>query len=222
MPYRFLTLALTSLAAVLLLGVQSPRTRPNPADYPANTAQHGVTIAVRPIFDTPEAEKIFGEGAAPTSAGFLPVEIVVWNERVNTVEIDLESVIIYSSEGRFEQVTPEFVALNLYPPPRRKIKDPTQKRPTPNPLPVPLPRRSKKRSKDKHSQDRERAEAELSSRWLRFGQAAPGGALRGYLYFDLRGSSIDPAEAAVMISDVRDKSTGERLMFSEISLRPYE
>ena len=228
MPYRFpaltiaITMTLASLAAIPLLGVQGAQSRPNPADYPANTTQHSVTIAVKPIFDTPEAEKIFGQGAAPTGAGFLPVEIVIWSNRVNTIEIELDSVIIYSSEGRFEQVDPEFVALNLYPPPRRKIKDPTQHAPTPNPLPIPLPRRSKKRSKDKDRPKREMAEAELRSRWLRFGQAAPGGTLRGYLYFDLRKASIDPAEAVVLISGARDQGTGERLMFSEISLRPYE
>ena len=215
-------ITLASLAAIPLLGVQGSGSKPEPADYPANTTQHDVTIAVKPIFDTPAAEEIFGKDAAPTPAGFLPVEIVVWNNRVNAIEIEVDSVIIYSSEGRFEQVDPEFVALNLYPPPRRKIEDPTQKTPTPNPLPIPLPRRSKKRSKDKKRQKRELAEAELRRRWLRFGQAASGGTLRGYLYFDLRKASIDPAEAVVMISSVRDKGTGERLPFSEISLRPYE
>ena len=49
---------------------------------------------------------------------------------------------------------------------------------------------------------------------------APGGYARGYLYFDLRGKSIDLAGSSLYVPGV-EEATGERLLFFEISLKPY-
>ena len=216
------------LALALLLSVtmtsstagQTSRGRPDPEKFPARITQRGVTIAVVPVLDTPDSDKVFGPEASPTRAGFLPVEFVIWSDRDDTIEVELEDVVIYSLTGRFERANPETIARGLYPKPREEIKDPGM--PRPSPLPVPLPRRKKKPKKDKLREKRESAEAALRSRELRFGQVPPGSFVRGYLYFDLRGAEIAPADAAVYVSGGREMGTGENLHFAEIPLKPYE
>ena len=219
-----MTLRAPTLALALLLGVtstaaQKTRGRPDPEKFPARMTRQGVTIAVVPILDTPDSDKIFGPEASPTKAGFLPVEFVIWSDRDDTIEVELEGVVIYSLTGRFERADPETIARDLYPKPREEIKDPGM--PRPSPLPIPLPRRKKKPKRDKKREKREAAEAELRSRELRSGQVAPGSFARGYLYFDLRGAEIDPADAAVYVPGGREMGTGKNFLLGEISLKPY-
>ncbi len=197
---------------------QQPPGQPTPGDFPAKDAHEGVTIAVVPILDTPEAEKIFGY-FAPTRAGFLPVEFIVFNHRKKTIEMELDGIAIFSGPDRFEMVEPETVALGLLPKPEQEIKDPTEQKQ--RRWPVPIPRGSKKPPKDKKKELREATAASLRRHELRSGQVLPGGYARGYLYFDLRRAAIDVENATVYIPKVTEKKSKKRLTFFEINLKPY-
>lgn len=214
-----LLLALAGLLTSPPVPAQQPPGHPTPGDFPAKDSHEGVTIAVVPILDTPEAEKVFGLEAAPTRAGFLPVEFIVFNHREKTLEMELDGIAIFSGPDRFEMVEPETVALGLHPKPEQEIKDPTeQKR---RKWPSPIPRGPKKPPKDKKKEIRETASASLRRHQLRSGQVLPGGYARGYLYFDLRRASIDVENATVYIPKVTEKKSKKRLTFFEISLKPY-
>lgn len=203
-----LTLALGGAAS------QEPASAPEP-DFPARDSHQGVTISARPVPDTPEAETIFGPKAAPTRAGFLPVELIVRNDREEPIEVALHRVVVTSGRDEFEQAGPETVASWLYPPP--EVKEPTVGGPR---LPIPWPR-GPKAPKDKHRKEREEAEASLRSRQLRAEQVPPGAEARGFLYFDLRGQGIDLTRAALYIPEVNGVESGEGLLFYEISLKAY-
>lgn len=210
-----LTLAplMAGLAAVAL-AAQEPAVEAEA--FLARDSHQGVTIAARPIPDTPEAEKVFGENAAPTRAGFLPVELLILNQRDEPIAVNLERIEIFSNGERFEQADPERVALALYPRPESvEPKVGTGPR-----LPVPWPQ-GPKVPKDKKRAQREEAEAALRSRQLRATRVAPEGRARGFLYFDLRGAAIDLTQATVYLPEVDAVTSGEGLLFFEISLKPY-
>jgi hypothetical protein len=205
-----LTLAAAAWAA------QEPPAAPEPEEFLARDSHQGVTIAARPIPDTPEAEKVFGENAAPPRAGFLPVELLILNERDEPITVNLDRVEIFSNGERFEQADPEMIALALYPLPESvEPKVGTGPR-----LPVPWPR-GPKVPKDKKRAKREEAEAALRNRQLRATRVAPTGRARGFLYFDLRGAAIDLAHAVVYLPEVDAVTSGEGLLFFEISLKAY-
>lgn len=211
----------TPLTVALLLTAAAQAPPPagpvNARNFPAHSSQQGVTIAAVPVPDTPDAEKIFGRTAAPTRAGFLPVEIIISNRREKPIVVRLEGIAIFSGRDRFEQVSTAVVSEGLYPKPEEEIKDPTRPR---RRLPIPWPR-GKKKPKDKLLEPREEAEAALRSRQLRSAQVLPGGFARGYLYFDLRRGMIDLEVATLYIPQVEEKDGGEKLLFFEISLKPY-
>lgn len=201
--------------AAAVLAAQEPPAAPGPEDFLARDSHQGVTIAARPVPDTPEAEKIFGKDAAPTRGGFLPVELLIRNERDEAVLVNLKRIEVSSDGKRFEQADPEAVALALYPLPETvepKVGGPR--------LPVPWPQ-GPKAPKDKRRAEREEAEAALRSRQLRVTRIAAKGRARGFLYFDLRGASIDLARAVVYLPEVKGATSGEGLLFFEISLQPY-
>lgn len=202
-----------ALAAPLAGAAQDNSARPDPSKLPARASYRGVTIAAVPIPDTPAAERIFGPRAAPTRAGFLPVEVIIFNQRSEIIRVEVGRIKIIGFDDQFEQVDPQAVAEGLYP-------RPEVDRPKPSRLPVPWPRKPKVK-KDKKRAQREEAEAALRSRQLRTALVAPGGYARGYLYFDLRGKSIDLAGSSLYVPGVEEEATGERLLFFEISLKPY-
>ncbi len=202
-----------ALAAPLAGAAQDNSTRPDPSKFPAYASYQGVTIAAVPIPDTPAAERIFGPRAAPTRAGFLPVEVIIFNQRSEIIRVKVGRIKIIGFDNQFEQVDPQAVAEGLYP-------RPEVDRPKPSRLPVPWPRKPKVK-KDKKRAQREEAEAALRSRQLRTALVAPGGYARGYLYFDLRGKSIDLAGSSLYVPGVEEEATGEQLLFFEISLKPY-
>jgi hypothetical protein len=214
MHRRLGQLVLFLALAVAVAASQEPAPTPK-ADLPARDSHQGVIIAARPVPDTPEAEAVFGPKAAPTRAGFLPVELVVRNERKEPIEVALDRITVTSGPDEFEQAAPETVASWLYPPP--EVKEPTLGGPR---LPIPWPR-GPKAPKDKHRKEREQAEASLRSRQLRAEPVSPGAEAHGYLYFDLRGQSIDLTRAAVYIPEVNGVESGEGLLFYEISLKAY-
>lgn len=201
-------------AAASVAVAQMPE-RPDPAEFPAKQAQAGVIIAVVPVPDSQQAESIFGENAAPTKAGFLPVEVVIFNQGEESIRVDLGPIQVMDFDNRFPQVDPEAVALVLYPKPEMKEPPKIYK-----PSPFPWPRGSGA-PKDKKYAEREEALASLRSRQLRYSVVAPGGYARGYLYFDCRGKSIDLRNSAVHIPRIESYETGQPLLFFEISLKPY-
>ena len=202
-----------ALAALLAGAAQDNSARPDPSKFPARASYQGVTIAAVPIPDTPAAERIFGPRAAPTRAGFLPVEVIIFNQRSEIIQVNVGRIKIIGFDNQFEQVDPQAVAEGLYP-------RPEVDRPKPSRLPTPWPRKPKVK-KDKKRAQREEAEAALRSRQLRAALVAPGGYARGYLYFDLRGKSIDLAGSSLYVPRVEEETTSERLLFFEISLKPY-
>ena len=205
-----LTLAAVALAA------QEPPVSSEAQGFLARDSHQGVTIAARPIPDTPEAEKIFGKNAAPTRGGFLPIELLILNERDEPIAVSLERAEVNSDDERFEQADPEAVALALHPLPESvQPKGGTGPR-----LPVPWPQ-GPKVPKDKKRAAREEAEVALRSRQLRATRIAAQGRARGFLYFDLRGASIDLRQAVVYIPEVEGVTSGEGLLFFEISLKAY-
>lgn len=177
-------------------------------EFPAYDSHQGVAIAAVPVPDTPAAEDIFGENAAPTRVGFLPVEIVITNKRAETIEVKLETVVVVSGRVKFAQVEPTLIALTLYPLPK------IEKRGGTAPRRVGVPR-------DQDREKREEAEAGLRQAALRMARVPPGAYARGYLYFNLRGKSIDLAASSVYIPDVNVVPTDEQLLYFEISLQPY-
>lgn len=207
-------------AFVALLGAASLAVAQGPppdADaFLARDSHQGVTVAARPIPDLAEAEQIFGKKAAPVRAGVLPVELLVLNERPESIHVNLKRIKIMSEGEEFEQVDTEIMAQNLYPPPEVKQPD---LGPKPQP-PIPLPRRPGP-PKDKKRAEREEADAALRSRQLRQEAVPPGGRIRGFLYFDLRGGSLDLARAQVFVPEVNAVESGEGLLFYEVSLKPY-
>ncbi len=56
---------------------------------------------------------------------------------------------------------------------------------------------------------------------MRAALVLPGGFARGYLYFDLRAAYIDAENAILYLPRVREKKSGKKLTFFEISLKPY-
>jgi len=211
--------ACQAVLCLTLAAVALPAQEPAAAeaqDFLARDSHQGVIIAARPIPDTAEAEKVFGKNAASTRAGFLPVELLILNERDEPIAVNLERVEIFSDGERFEQADPVMVALALYPLPESvEPKVGTGPR-----LPVPWPQ-GPKVPKDKKRAEREEAEAALRSRQLRATRVAPAGRARGFLYFDLRGAAIDLAHAAVYLPEVDAVTSREGLLFFEISLKPY-
>jgi hypothetical protein len=208
--HLLLAFALLSLAG----GAQAP-TAKEEASFLARDTHQGVSIAARPIPDTPEAERVFGKNAAPTRAGFLPVELLIRNDREEPIEVALERIVVVSGRDEFEQAGTRSVALWLYPPPG--VKEPKVGGPR---LPIPWPR-GPKAPKDKHREKREEAEASLRSRLFRAEEIAPGARARGFLYFDLRDADIDLARAYVYVPEVNAVESGEGLLFYEVSLEVY-
>lgn len=180
-----------------------------PESFRAREAHEGVTIAVRPIPDAPEAEEVFGKTAAPVRAGFLPVELVVLNRREEPIRVELSRIVVLEDERRFEQVELSEIALALYPLPKPKDK------PKKTGMGVPEP------PKDKDLTKREEAEATLRSRQLRAATVNPGGQARGFLYFDLRQASLDLERAIVYVPEVTVAPSGQALFYFEISLKDY-
>lgn len=220
--FSFVLLGLTAAFSPLSAGLPPQKDgRPDMATFPAQTTHQGVTIAAVPVFDTPEAERIFGPVAAPTRGGFLPVEFIITNQRQETIEMPLQDIAIFSGPDRFETVDVETIARGLYPKPREEVEDPTQQKRRRLPLPIPIPSGPKKSPKDKKKEVREEAEADLRRRQLRAALVLPGGFARGYLYFDLRAASIDVENSTLYIPRVREKKSGKKLTFFEISLKPY-
>ncbi len=218
----FVLLGLTAAFSALSANLPPQMTgRPDMAAFPAQATHQGVTIAIVPVFDTPEAERIFGPVAAPTRGGFLPVEFIITNQRQETIEMPLQDIAIFSGLDRFEMVDVEMIARGLYPKPREEVEDPTQQKRRRLPLPIPIPSGSKKPPKDKKKEVREEAEAALRRRQLRAALVIPGGFARGYLYFDLRAASIDVENATLYIPRVWEKGSKKKLTFFEISLKPY-
>ncbi|MGH9789230.1 MAG: hypothetical protein ACRD4U_11070 [Candidatus Acidiferrales bacterium] len=168
----------------------------------------GVVIAARPVPDTPEAEEIFGKNAAAPRAGFLPVELLIVNQRAEPVRVALDRIQVVQEGETFEQIEIEEIALALHPLP--KSKEPVGSTRVPTKIP-----------KDKNRTQREEAEAGLRSRQLRLELIPPGGQARGYLYFDLRGSSLQLSSAFVYVPEVVVEESGEKLFYFEISLKPY-
>jgi len=206
----------TAGLAAAVLAAQEPPAALEAEAFLARDSHQGVTIAARPVPDTPEAEKIFGNNAAPTPAGFLPVELLILNERDEPIAVTLARAEINSEGERFEQADAERVALALYPLPESvEPKVGTGPR-----LPVPWPQ-GPKAPKDKKRAEREEAEAALRSRQLRAKQVPPGGRARGFLYFDLRGAGIDLRHAVVYLPEVEAVTSKEGLLFFEVSLAPY-
>lgn len=176
--------------------------------FKSRDAHQGVAIAARPVPDTPEAEEIFGKNAAAPRAGFLPVELLIVNERAEPVRVALGRIQVVQEGETFEQIEIEEIALALHPLPKKKE-------------PVGSTRIPKKIPKDKNRTKREEAEAGLRSRQLRLELIPPGGQARGYLYFDLRGSSVRLSEAFVYVPEVEVEPSGEKLFFFEVSLKEY-
>ncbi len=176
--------------------------------FKSRDRHQGVSIAARPVPDTAEAEEIFGKNAAAPRAGFLPVDLLIVNERAEPVRVALDRIQVSQAGETFEQIEIEEMALALHPLPKSK-------------QPVGSTRVPKKIPKDKNRTQREEAEAGLRSRQLRLELIPPGGQARGYLYFDLRGSSIRLSEAIVYVPEVVVEESGEKLFFFEVSLAPY-
>jgi len=180
-----------------------------PESFRAREAHEGVTIAVRPIPDAPEAEEVFGKTAAPVRAGFLPVEVIILNRREEPIRVELSRIVVLEDERRFEQVELSEIALALYPLPKPKDK------PQKTGMGVPKP------PKDKDLAKREEAEATLRSLQLRSATVNPGGEARGFLYFDLRRASLDLERAIVYVPEVTAAASGQALFYFEVSLKPY-
>jgi len=196
-----------AIAAALCVGLVSAA-QTEEERFRSRDAHQGVTIAARPVPDTPEAEEIFGKNAAAPRAGFLPVELLIVNERAEPVRVALGRIQVVQEGETFEQVEIEEMALALHPLP--KSKEPVGSTKIPKKIP-----------KDKNRAKREEAEAGLRSRQLRLEVIPPGGQARGYLYFDVRGSSIRLSEAFVYVPEVAVEATGEKLFFFEVSLKEY-
>ncbi len=192
-----------------------------PADedrFLSRDAHQGVTIAARPVPDQDEAEKIFGKAAAPIRAGVLPVELLIINERHDGVEVALENIQVMGEGQEFVQVSPEEIALALYPPPGAEQPKVGPKPSSPIPIPrLPVP----KDKKDKKRAAREGVEAALRSRQWRAREVPPGGRARGFLYFALGEEGIDLAHASVYVPHVSAVASKEGLLFFEIALAPY-
>ncbi len=201
------TLVAFGLVAVLGLPVEPVQI---PESFRAREAHEGVTIAARPLPDSPEAEEIFGKTAAPVRAGFLPVELVILNQRDEPIRVELNRIVVLEDNQKFEQVELEEIALALYPLPKLKDK--------PSASPERIPTRMPK-DKDKDCTKREEAEATLRSRQLRAATVNPGGQARGFLYFDLRRNSLDLEKAMVYVPDVAVAPSGQALFYFEISLK---
>lgn len=193
----------------------SAQETPAPAraqDFPAHDSHQGVAIAAVPLPDASAAVARFGATAAPTRAGFLPVELILSNQRPESVEVVLETIVIVTDEDKFEQADPEDMAWALYPPP--ELKEP---RPRTTRIPsIPAPKKG-----DKNRSKREEAEAALRRAELRAGRVAPGAFARGYLYFDLRRRELDLAHARLYIPTVLVLPTEEKLLYFEIEFKPY-
>jgi hypothetical protein len=196
------------IGAVILLASLGSASQTADREFKSRDAHQGVVIAARPVPDTPEAEEIFGKNAAAPRAGFLPVELLIVNEREEPVRVALERIQLAQEGETFEQIEIEEIALALHPLP--KSKEPVGSTKIPKKIP-----------KDKNRTKREEAEAGLRSRQLRLERIPPGGQARGYLYFDLRGSSIRLSEAIVYVPDVEGEPSGEKLFFFEVSLKEY-
>jgi len=203
-----------TLAALLAVGAlaQAPAPRLDPEQFRARDSHQGVTIAAVPLPDTPEAEKIFGPRRGPTRVGVLPVEVVIANGRAELVSVALERIVLETDSERFVRIDPEEISWLLFPPPEEKK---SSRRPAPLP-PFPTSKKS-----DKNRMKREEAEAALRQAELRAGLAAAGGLARGYLYFDLRGKTIDLERARLYVPEVVGTTSGEALLFFEIEFKPY-
>ncbi len=196
-------------AAAFVLAAQSVDI---PESFRARDAHEGVTIAARPIPDTPEAEEVFGKTAAPVRAGFLPVELLILNQRGEPVRVELGRIVVVQDGQKFEQIELEEIARALYPLPKPKDK--------PSASPERIPSRLPK-NKDKDLTKREEAAATLRSRQLRAATVNPGGQARGFLYFDLRRGSLDLDTAMVYVPEVAVAPGGQALFYFEISLKEY-
>jgi len=188
------------MVCVALSGAGAAQAPPpvEPERFLARDSHEGVTIAARPLLDPVEAENVFGKNAVPGRAGFLPVEILILNQRAEAVRMGLTRIVVVTGADKFEPAAPREIAWALYPPP------PSQKARAGQ---IPRPP--------------EEAEAALRVRQLRAAVVGPGGQARGYLYFDLGGAALELAEAGVYIPEVVVLPDEEALLFFEISLKPY-
>jgi len=207
-----LFLLLAAAVAPSPAGLAAQEAPPEDARFTARDAHQGVTIAARPPVDAAEAEALFGKGAAPVRAGLLAVEMLIINDRGESIFINLGRITLLRNGDKFEPVSPAEAALLLYPPPEGRS-------PNLGPQPIPLPRRSPL-PKDKKRAEREEAEAALRSRRFRTHTVPPAGRARGFLYFDLGETDAELTRMQLYIPEVNDAETNDGLLFFEIALAP--
>lgn len=187
-----------------------PAAQFDPAQYAARDAHEGVTLAAKPHLQAAELEARFG--AHPLlAAGIVPVEVLIVNARAEPVRVAWERALLLSGEEKFQQIAPERIAWQVYPPPKIKSK-----RPWPEPS-----TRFPRFPRDKKRTAREALEAALQSQLMRLAVIPAGGRARGFLYFDRGEQPFALARARLYLPEVVRLPGEEPLLFFEVELKAY-
>lgn len=211
-PLRPLGDALVVVALVAVcVAQQPPASRFELSAYAAYDSHEDVTLAAKPYVLAAELEAVFGKHNLQ-GVGVVPVEVLIINERVESIRVVWQRALLLSAEDKFGLIEPEAIAWRLYPPPKLK-------------LPRTWPERRKKLPRDTKRTAREAAEAALRSQYLQLSVIPNGGRARGFLYFD-RGpeSSEQPlvlAAAHLYVPEVVVLPDGQPLFYFEVELSPY-
>ncbi|MFQ5817669.1 MAG: hypothetical protein ACE5H2_06920 [Terriglobia bacterium] len=207
-----LLLAVASVAASRSAGGGGaqgpPAAQLDPAEYAARDAHEGVTLAAKLYLQAAELKARFGTHPL-LAAGIVAVEILIVNERAESVRVAWARAVLLSGEEKFEQIEPERIAWQLYPPPKIRSKRP-------------WPEQSKRLPRDKQRTAREGLEAALRSQRMRLAVIPAGGRARGFLYFDPGTLPLELARARLYLPEVVRLPGEEPLLFFEVELKAPE
>ncbi|MBI4462101.1 MAG: hypothetical protein HY653_04265 [Acidobacteria bacterium] len=179
----------------------------DPAAYAARDVHEGVTLAARPYLAAADVEALFGRHSL-LAAGIVPVEVLLVNERQESVRVAWEQVVLLSGEAKFERIEPERIAWLVYPAPEMKTQQPWPGKPT-------------KMPPDKKRNQREAVEAALRSQQMRVSVIPAAGRARGFLYFDRGTEPLTLARASLYVPQVVRLPEEQPLLFFEVSLKVY-
>lgn len=195
------------LVLAVSLAAQAPPSAPwDPAQYVARDTHEGVTLAAKPYLAPAELTWL---GPHPILAGgIVPVEVLIVNERAESIRVAWDRAVLLGEEEKFEQIEPERIAWRIYPPPK-----PTSSRP--------WPEQRRKLPSDKKRTERETLEAALRSHSMRTAVIPPGGRARGFLYFDRGERPLELAAARLYVPEVVRLPDEEPLLFFEVDLKAY-
>ena len=211
--------AIPALAVLLLCALQwlpgnleaqtPPPQSPDPATLPAHDSHQGVLIAADPYLTNERSAQKFGK-KHPYAAGLLAIDVFLRNDtetplRINTDTIELQIVVPGQRRQRLESLTVQDVAYRIVVP----------NGPAPRGRRGPIPGVAGGKTKEIA-----KMEDSLRPLMLQTDMIGPHSTVHGFVIFDVDRHFEDTENSSLYVPDVSRFSSGDKLFFFEIDLKP--